>query len=390
MRLELGGTNGGHRPSRGGLCSAPSRRGWLRVLATLACVSMLAACDKRPSGVPAENPQAMILRHVPRSVSDRMGWAVDIYNPMVSLKIRPTPQNVCAVIAVIEQESSFKVNPPVANMPKVAMTAIDERAEHAGVPLALVHSALGLKSSDGRTYDQRIASARTEKDLSDIFDDLTAKVPLGNTLFKKYNPIHTRGPMQVNVSFANQFVRTTSYPYKHEGSIENELFTRRGSLYFGIAHLLAYDAAYDSYLYRFADFNAGQYASRNAAFQNAVAVASRVPLTRDGALIPHDSNADSPGMTELAIQMLARKLNMNQAAIRSALQRSKSREFEQTPLYQAVFALADKTAHRRLPRAMVPQIELHGPKITRKLTTEWYARRVNERFQRCTRHPGSG
>jgi Protein of unknown function (DUF1615) len=31
----------------------------------------------------------------------------------------------------------------------------------------------------------------------------------------------------------------------------------------------------------------------------------------------------------------------------------------------------------------VPHIQLHGPKISRKLTTEWYANRVDQRFERC-------
>src|SRR3984885_8100992 len=111
--------------------------------------------------------------------------------------------------------------------------------------------------------------------------------------------------MQVNVAFADKFVEERPYPYPVEISVEDEIFTRRGSLYFGIAHLLAYSAPYDRYLYRFADYNAGQYSSRDAAFQDAVNTAAKTKLVTDGALLPHGESTDSPGDTELAVRGLS-------------------------------------------------------------------------------------
>jgi len=168
-------------------------------------------------------------------------------------------------------------------------------------------------------------------------------------------------------------------------SVADEVFTRRGSLYFGIAHLLDYQTPYDRSLYRFADYNAGQYASRNAAFRSAVARLSKTALIEDGALLPHDSRLENPGGTEAAVRTLRGRLNLSERAMRSDLEQGKAQDFEQTALYQRVFVAADSQARRRVPRAILPQIELHSPKITRKLSTAWYAKRVDERFNRCLR-----
>jgi hypothetical protein len=245
-----------------------------------------------------------------------------------------------------------------------------------------VRDVLSLRSSTGQSYAERIDHARTEKELSDIFEDFTGSIPLGRTLFASWNPIRTRGPMQVNVAFAKTFAGSHPYPYPVEVSIAEEVFTRRGSLYFGVAHLLAYSAPYDRYLYRFADYNAGQYASRNAAFQAAVSAASGLPLDPDGALVPHEGGA-AAGNTELAVRSLGQRLGLDEAAIHAALEQERSESFGRTALYRKVFELAERASGRKLPRAILPRIRLEGPKIRRNLTTEWYARRVDERFRRC-------
>jgi hypothetical protein len=356
-------------------------------------MALLAGCaGQRHNELPAANPaqaRDLIERSLPASVADRAGWTADMYSAFTVLGVAPSRENVCAVIAVIEQESGFQVDPVIPGLPAIAWREIDERAAHAGIPRMIVHGVLDLKSPTGRSYGDRIDSAKTEKELSGIYEDLISAVPMGRTLFADRNPIRTRGPMQVHIAFAEQFSAAKPYPYPIKLSIADELFTRRGGVYFGIAHLLDYRAPYDRYLYRFADFNAGQYASRNAAFQGAVSRASGIPLVADGALLAHDGAPNAPGATELAVRSLGPRLDAGDNAIHRALTQAKTEDLENNPVYLRVFTVAEQSEHRVLPRAAVPNIELHGPKITRRLTTEWYASRVNRRFERClNRRPG--
>jgi hypothetical protein len=185
--------------------------------------------------------------------------------------------------------------------------------------------------------------------------------------------------MQVSISFAESQVKAHKYPYPLSDDVRREVFTRRGGLYFGIAHLLDYPVSYDSMLYRFADFNAGRYASRNAAFQQAVGSLTQTRLALDGDLLREGSS--EPSQTELAVRKLSDRLGLGERQIRRDLERGTEYEFEETELYRKVFELAD--ARGPAPRAVVPSIRLQSVKITRKLTTDWYARRVDDRYRRC-------
>jgi hypothetical protein len=359
-------------------CGAAALLLWAALGLLTSCANPRPAAPLRP--VPTDT-RGLIDQSLPAGVLDRAGWVTDIHAAFTALGIDPSREHVCAVVAVTEQESGFQLDPVIPHLGTIAWQEIDRRAGNAGIPRLVVHGVLQLKSSTGRSYSDRIDSARTEKELSDIFEDFTGSIPLGRALFASWNPIHTRGPMQVSVVFAEKFATTKPYPYPVQVSIADEVFTRRGSIYFGVAHLLDYPAAYDRYLYRFADYNAGQFSSRNAAFQNAVSIAAAVPLVPDGALLPHDG--EGIGSTEAALRTLAARLNVSESSIHGLLEQAKSEDFEKTPLYRRVFALAEHTSGRVLPRALVPRISLQGPKITRRLTTEWYAHRVDERFSHC-------
>ncbi|WP_296252435.1 DUF1615 domain-containing protein [Pseudomonas sp. UBA4194] len=357
----------------------------LRQGALSALVLLLAACSTQRSNEPPppspEQVRARLMQLIPAQTPDRAGWAADIENAMSVQGIPGTDENLCSVLAVTEQESTFQVDPAVPGLGKIARQEIDRRAGSVHVPGFLVDTALGIRSPTGKTYGERLTSARSEKQLSEIFDDFAGMVPLGRQLFGTFNPVRTGGPMQVSIAFAEQ--RRAGYPYTVDGSIRREVFTRRGGMYFGIAHLLGYPASYERSLYRFADFNAGWYASRNAAFQNAVNQLSGSKLALDGDLIRYDSSAASN--TELAVRRLGNRLSLGDRDIRRGLEEGETLAFEETTLYRRVFALADKTAGKPVPRAVLPGIKLESPKITRNLTTAWFAQRVDERRARCMR-----
>ena len=333
----------------------------------------------------AAEGRALVSRLLPDGVADRAAWATDIYAAIAALDIPPTPENICAVVAITAQESGFRVDPTVPGLPAIAKKEIERRRERAGVPKVMLDAALALPSSNGKRYGERLDAVKTELQLSDLFEDFIDRVPLGRTFFADRNPVRTAGPMQVSISFAESFAAARPYPYPLSDSIRSEVFTRRGGMYFGVAHLLDYRAPYDRYLFRFADFNAGRHASRNAAFQSAVTQVSGIPLVLDGDLLRYEDGRPTrePGATELAIRVLARRLDLGTGEIRRDLELGTTGGFEQSALYSRMFALADKASGKRVPRALVPDILLQGPKITRKLTTEWFARRVDGRHQAC-------
>lgn len=354
-----------------------------RLIMSIAALLVLAGCGSQRTQEPSPRSpaevKAEILRLLPAKATDRQGWATDIQVAFAAQNIAPSTQNLCAVLAVTEQESTFQADPSVPGLGKIARDEIDRRAAKAHIPGLLVSAALQVRSPSGKTYSDRLSAARSEKELSEIFDDFIGMVPMGKTLFAGFNPVHTGGPMQVSIAFAEQHAK--DYPYPVQGSIRREVFTRRGGMYFGTAHLLGYPVSYKEPLYRFADFNAGWYASRNAAFQNAVSRASGIPLALDGDLVNYGSIL--PGTTEKAVRSLGKQLDMRNTTIRGQLEEGNTLAFENSELYQRVFELADKAQGRPLSRAVLPGIVLQSPKITRKLTTAWFAKRVDERYQRC-------
>lgn len=354
---------------------------WLAPLLLVACAT--GPTDQQGRERTPEDVRQEVLRRMPAVASDRNGWAADIQAALAAVGVEQNSENICAVIAVTAQESGMVADPHVPDLPHIARSEIEKRAADKHIPAFVVGAALKLKSPDGRSYDERLRQVRSERDLSQLYEEMIARVPLGKRLFAGMNPVHTAGPMQVSIGFAQQHAR--SYPYPVQSSLRDEVFTRRGGLYFGTLHLLGYQTPYTRKVFRFADYNAGWYASRNAAFQNAVSKASGIPLALDGDLLQPGARLDRPGKTELALRALSSQLGMDAASIRRQLERQDRLDFNDSELFERVHALADRANGSPVPREMLPGIKLDSPKITRNLTTAWFAQRVDSRYQQCMR-----
>ena len=338
-----------------------------------------------PPAKPTVAPAVLLNRLLPDYIKPRSGWREDIVNAVTALQIPPTAEHFCAAIAVIEQESTFQADPGVPGLPRIVWGKIEEKVASYPVPMALVKAALMKPSPTGKSYKARIDSLRTEREMNDLFEDMMAEAEKLRLPVGMKNPIRTAGSMQVSVEFAQNHVRAWPYPYRYQGSLRNEVFSRRGGLYFGIANLLHYPANYTEMAYRFADFNAGRYASRNAAFQQALNLLTGHKLSLDGDLLRYRNGLPSgeTSSSEQALYRLSGQLGMSEAAISRELKQEKYFSFYQSPLYRKIMTMADQKQGRPVVREAFPQIRLQSPKITRKLTTEWFAKRVDWRYQNC-------
>ena len=117
-------------------------------------LALLAGCvGPRGSEAPLspQQVQARVAALLPAGVADRQGWARDIQSALTAQQLDPSQSNICAVLAVTEQESTFSADPKVPNLGRIAREEIDRRAAKAFVPGVLVDAALDTRSGNGKT-----------------------------------------------------------------------------------------------------------------------------------------------------------------------------------------------------------------------------------------------
>ncbi len=346
----------------------------LLILVATSCVRAT-----RPDAI-VELDVPQIAQRIPSKVTDREGWAADLDFALNLNGLPADEEHVCAVIAIADQESGFQANPVVPNLAAIARKEIAAKASSLG-PLAqpVLTKVLSAKAPGAKqTFDQRLSAVRTEADLDrlyrDIIDEEVRRFPVAVVVageLNDRNPITTAGSMQVSVAFAEGHARALG---RDPDSVRDELYTRQGGLLYGSARLFA-GGDYDEPVYRFADYNAGDFASRNAAFQEQLAAVTGTKLALDGDLLAY-----RPYSEDTETMRALKKLGPQY--VRDA-RLEKTRRFEQTAAWSAVKDAWRAKYQREPPYARLPDVKLHSPKLSRELSTAWFARSVQRRYDAC-------
>jgi Protein of unknown function (DUF1615) len=373
----------------------------LPVLIAALLLSSLQAFAQSPELSIAETTR--LIQKARKTVVDPRGWAIDLLDVLRSQNQPPSRENVCSVIAIVDQESNFVANPEVAGLGPLAEKTLRNKADRIPILGRIALQFLETTPSAKDSYMERIRSARTERDLDltyrSMVEDagkrsslsLLVESGLLNQMIEDRNDINTIGSMQVSVSFAIENAtrrRWLPMGLKDIYAVRDDLYTRHGGLYYGVLQLLGYESGYNRKIYRFADYNAGRYASRNAAFQNMIGALSKTPLTRDGDLLLYDKNKQALGtvsQSEKALRLVISKhdLNIDDKNLRSDLLHEKESDFPNTQVYQAIRNLYARQVKQPLNYAEIPTIELSSPKIRRHMTTQNFAESVQKRYLKC-------
>lgn len=375
------------------------------IVGILLVFALALACAHPPVTPSAPPPRTVtaeeLARALPAKVKDKTGWADDI---LVAIRLtgkEPTAERACAVAAVVGQESGFQADPAVAELPRIVREGLKEKLAPLG-PLAepaLAAILEGRAPGASETFGARIDALKTERDLDRLFRDIAAayraqapgtfavasalSLLLGKGSFEDLNPVTTAGSMQVKVSFARAQGGREGLD---DNAVRELLYTRGGGVRFGTARLLGYAASYDDVIYRFADYNAGQYSSRNAAFQAQLADLVGQPLAPDGDLLAWEAEGDVRDVETQSLKALlafGAAHGLSSWTVRGDAKKEKVAALEDTKTWRAVREAWEAKHGRKPPYARIPDVDLASPKLKKPRTTAWFAQSVKQRYAAC-------
>ena len=345
---------------------------------------------------------------LPPRINERSAWAKDIFDITEQLDNPQTKENICSIVAVADQESNFVADPQVAGLGEKAVKEVEDRLDEkfkdklgdaiGGTLAGYFQEVLKNQPSPDNNYLSQMRRVKTERQLDELYREifsymskhyhvsaLTGAAKLvGQDFAEKLNPVTTLGSMQVHIGYAKEHKRQGG----NIAALRSDLYSRYGGLYYGIHRLMMYPADYNKAIYRFADYNSGMYSSRNAAFQSMLNALTNTKLDLDGDLLLYTKDGSirstiSQSERELTSIFASNNMLVTPRQIRTDLKKEKKKDFEDTATYRAVTKLYQEKMAKEPMYAIMPEVVISGPKLSRDYNTNWFATRVNGRYQSC-------
>lgn len=341
-----------------------------------------------------------LIQQAEPNVEEYRYWAKELLSVLKGHQFARNTKNVCAVIAVIDQESGFKKNPPVAGLGRLAKIAVNDKLDGLAFGGSSVKKWLQTHPNKKNNYMRQMGKARTERDLDRVYQQIVASMFFIKTLahiniirdlIENNNNINTIGSMQVSSRFAIQTEeqwRGRKLTLDEIWKLREWMYSVRGGMHYGTLLLLGYKAGYQQKIHHFADYNAGRYASRNAAFQSTLAKLSGKKISTDGDLLKYGRNqrpifAKSNSEKIILSVVKKYKLSLRPSQIRKDFTTEKTAKFSRTKTYRLIRKLYRNKKGKRPPLAIIPTIRLNSKKVSRVLTTKIFASNVYRRYDRC-------
>lgn len=372
-----------------------------RGIAAAMGLALLVGCPKPtpPKKAPRDLAPGAVAKLVRSDVQDKAGWGADVHRALLEAGQPVTKDTACQVLAVIEQESGYEADPEVPNLGRVVKGEVDAVFEKLGPAAAPIRKAVLDHVNDGATgtFEQRLGKVRTEQQADRLYREIVAfhlaRHPnvaramrlLAPDFVEDHNPITTAGSMQVSVGWA---IEQGAEEGLDGVAVRDALYTRRGGVKYGTARLFTHDADYEDPRHRFADYNAGVWASRNAAVQALASNLTGIDIALDGDILRYDKDGEPSREVSNTVKVLlavaaAHPDALSDRRVRLDAKLEKTADFDDTETVRVVREAWSQKHDRDWPYAWMPIVALDSPKMKSGRTTKWFADNVRRRYDAC-------
>ncbi|MFD2013250.1 DUF1615 family protein [Acinetobacter vivianii] len=162
-----------------------STRPLLKTFSLLAISISLTACGDNAWWSNSKEPEMkaeQIKKVLPPRVNDRESWSQDIFDIMQQLSIPKSKQNVCSIVAVVDQESNFVADPAVPGLGEKAVQEINTRLKEkfeaklgetiGGTVAGYFEDVLKNQPSPENNYMSQMRKVKTERELDLLYREI--------------------------------------------------------------------------------------------------------------------------------------------------------------------------------------------------------------------------